>query len=207
MACDLSPVRPMAAPWRRMLWVVPLTIAAFLLPQMVYEQRPDLDRLGFLLAWLPVVAEILLGIGFMGIALRVAVPGLGMSRSMIGGLIVAALGLHVAVNAAIWLVSPTPVDYVWSLCLMCFRHELLLGLPFLLVVSWLAVRALPVRPRTIGLLSGLGGGVVADATFRLICPVSDPTHVMSGHLAPIFALGVLGYLLGFIWERSHYSTG
>jgi hypothetical protein len=99
------------------------------------------------------------------------------------------------------------VEYVWSLCLLCFRHELLLGLPFLLVISWLAVRALPVRPRTIGLLSGVGGGIVADATFRLICPGSDPTHVMSGHLAPIFVLGVLGYLLGFIWERFQYSTG
>jgi len=206
VAGDLRPVCPLAAPWRRMLWVVPLTIAAFLLPQIIMGQRPDLDRLGILLAWLPVIVQLLLGIGLMGMALREAVPGLGISRGMIGGLIVTAIGLHVAVNSAIWLSYPTTVENVWSLWWMCFRHELFIGIPFLLVVTWLAARALPVRPRTIGLLSGVGGGVIADATWRMVCPISEPSHVLSSHLAPVFVLGALGFLLGWVWERSRGAT-
>jgi hypothetical protein len=206
VSCDLKPVCPLATPWRRMLWVVPLTIVAFLLPQMIMGQRPDLARIGFLLAWFPVIVQLLLGLGLMGMALREAVPGLGVSRGMIGGLMVTAVGLHVVVNSAIWLYYPSTEESVWSLWWLCFRHELFLGIPFLLVVGWLAARALPVRPRTIGLLSGVGAGVMADATWRMVCPISEPSHVLSSHLAPVFVLGAIGYLLGWIWERSRCVT-
>jgi len=207
VSCDLKPVCPLAAPWRRMLWVVPLTIVAFLLPQLIMGPRPDLDQIGMVLGWLPMIVQLLLGLGLLGMALREAVPGIGISRGRIGGLMIAAIGLHVLVNAAIWRFYPTTVEGVWSLWWMCFRHELFLGIPFLLVVAWLAVRALPVRPRTIGLLSGVGAGVMADATWRMVCPISEVSHVLSSHLAPVFVLGALGYFLGWIWERSRYSIG
>ena len=206
VACDLKPVCPLAAPWRRMLWVVPLTIVAFLLPQLIMGQRPDLDRLGMLLAWLPVAVQFLLGFGLMGMALREAVPGLGISRGMIGAVIVTAIGLHLTVNSVVWLLYPMTAENVWSLWWLCFRHELFLGIPFLLVVTWLAARALPVRPRTIGILSGVGAGVIADATWRMVCPISEPSHVLTSHLTPVFVLGALGFLLGWFWERSRCAT-
>jgi hypothetical protein len=31
--------------------------------------------------------------------------------------------------------------------------------------------------------------------------------VLSSHLAPVFVLGALGFVLGWLWERSRYSTG
>jgi len=185
-----------------MLWVVPLAIVAFLAPLLILGPRPDLDRLGVGLAWLPVAVQLLLGFGLMAMALREAVPGFGISRGMIVGLIVAAIALHLAANSAIWLAYPTTSEKIWSLWWMCFRHELFLGVPFLVVVTWLAVRALPVRPCTVGLLSGVGGGVMADATWRMVCPISEPYHVFSSHLAPVFVLGAIGFLLGWIWEQS-----
>jgi hypothetical protein len=86
---------------------------------------------------------------------------------------------------------------------LCFRHELILGIPFLVVVTWLAARALPICARTVGLLSGVGGGVMADATWRMVCPVSEPSHVLSSHLGPVVFLGAIGFLLGWAWERVH----
>ena len=43
-------------------------------------------------------------------------------------------------------------------------------MPFLAVVTYLASRALPIRPRHVGLLAGFGGGVIADASWHLVCP-------------------------------------
>jgi hypothetical protein len=203
IAEEMKPVCPLAAPWKRILWVVPLAILAFFLPMTVLGPRPDLDQLGLLLAWLPVLVQLMLGVGFMAMALHEAVPGRCVSRGAVAGLIVAALALHVSVNGTIWWLYPVPADNTWSLWWLCFRHELILGIPFLVVVTWLAARALPICARTVGLLSGVGGGVMADATWRMVCPVSEPSHVLSSHLGPVVFLGAIGFLLGWAWERVH----
>jgi hypothetical protein len=203
IAEEMEPVCPLSAPWKRILWVVPLAVLAFFLPVGILGTRPDLDQLGVILAWLPVLVQLLLGIGFLAMALHEAVPGRCVSRGAVAALIVAALVLHGSVNAAIWWLYPVPAENTLSLWWMCFRHELILGIPFLIVATWLAVRALPICARTVGLVSGVGGGVMADATWRMICPVSQPSHVLSAHLGPIVFLGAIGFLLGWAWERAH----
>jgi hypothetical protein len=89
IASDMQPVCPLATPWKRILWVVPLAALAFVLPMLVMGPRPDLSRLGLVFAWLPVIVQLLLGIGFMAMALREAIPGLCISRGRIAWLIAA----------------------------------------------------------------------------------------------------------------------
>ena len=45
-----------------------------------------------------------------------------------------------------------------------------------------------------------GAGFAADASWRLICPYSDPGHVLLGHTAGILVLGLTGFLLGYLWS-------
>lgn len=201
IAADMKPVRPLPPPWVRLLWIVPLVGLLFVVPAAWFGVRNDLEELGPLLSWLPVAVQVLLGMTLLAMALREAIPGFGVSRALIAGFSLLALVLHVGVNVAIYLSYPMGAPAFWSSWWACFHYETLLGVPFLVVVTWLAAGALPVRPRTIGLLSGAGAGVLADASWRLICPVSTPSHFTSAHLGAVLLLACLGFGCGYAWER------
>lgn len=206
IASDIEPVRPLSPPWKRMLWAVPIAAILFVLPLLYFGVRPDLTHLGPLLSWVPVGVQLMLGLALLAMALREAIPGLGVPRNLVAGLALLALGMHVAVNLLIWLRYPMGYDNFLPTWWNCFQYEFLLGVPFLVVINWLAATALPVRPRTIGLLSGIGAGILADASWRMVCPVSAPSHVFSAHGGPIIILGTLGFLLGWLWERAKAAT-
>ena len=201
IAGDLEPVRPLPPPWMRLLWAVPITAAFLVLPWVYFGVRPDLEHLGPMLAWVPVAMQVALGLALLLMALHEAVPGLGIPRVLVVGFCLVALGLHLAVNLLIYIRYPMGYDDFLASWWACFRYEFLLGVPFLIVITYLAANALPVRPRTVGLLSGVGGGVIADASWRMVCPVSAPLHFLTAHLGTIVVLGAAGYLLGYLYER------
>ena len=101
----------------------------------------------------------------------------------------------------LWLRDPMGYEEFLSSFWGCFRYELLLGVPFLAVVTYLAAKALPARPQVIGALAGVGAGVISDASWRMVCPVSVPMHFLTAHLGGIVVLGFAGYLLG-LWFAS-----
>lgn len=201
IAADLEPVRPLPPAWKRLMWAVPIAGALLVLPWVYFGVRPDLERLGPLLAWVPVALQVTLGLALLLMALREAVPGLGIPRSVVLSFCLTALGLHLAANLLIYARYPMGYDDFLATWWACFRYEFLLGVPFLVVITYLAANALPVRPRTIGVLSGVGGGVIADASWRMVCPVSVPSHFLTSHLGSIVVLGALGYVLGYLYER------
>lgn len=201
VAADMRPVKPLAPPWKRVLWAVPLALIVTVWTLLYFGIR-DLDPVGPLLAWVPLGLQAVLGLALLLMALRESVPGMRISRSVVFATGMAALVLHIAVNILIWLRYPMGYDDFLSTWWQCFHYEFLLGVPFLVVVTYLAARALPVRPRLVGLLSGVGGGVIADASWRMVCPVSVPMHFLTSHLGAIIILGAFGYLVGATFERS-----
>jgi hypothetical protein len=198
VATDLRPVKPLPPPWQRVLWALPVAVVLCSGAWMYFGIRPDAADLGLLLAWVPVVMQVVLGLVLLAMALHEAVPGLRLPRGVAVGLVVGALAIHLAANLLIWTRHPLGYASFLRSWWPCFRYELLLGVPFLALITYLAARALPMQPRVICLLAGLGGGLIADASWRMVCPVSVPSHFLTAHLGSILALGATGYGLG-LW--------
>lgn len=201
VAGDLRPVRPLPAPWLRVLWAVPLAIGIAAFTLLYFGTRPDFAGLADLLTWVPVLLQVALGLAVLMLALHETVPGLKLARPVVFGVCLAALAVHLAANIILWLRDPMGYgDFIRSFVL-CVRYEFLIGVPFLALITYLAAKALPVRPSIVGLLAGIGAGVISDASWRMVCYVSVPAHFLTAHLGGIVVLGGAGYLLGWIFER------
>lgn len=200
VAADIEPVRPLPAPWLRVLWAVPLAVVIAATTLLYFGMRPDFQGLDDVLTWVPVLLQAALGLAVLTLALHETVPGMRIARSVVFGVCVAALAVHLAANIILWLRDPMGYGDFLSSFWACFRYELMLGVPFLALITYLAAKALPVRPSVIGALAGIGAGVVADASWRMICYVSVPSHFLTAHLGGMVALGLIGYLLGLVIE-------
>jgi hypothetical protein len=198
IARDLAPVSPLPPPARRLLAIVPLALLLLVASVVVFGLRRDAPRLGIALTWIASTLQAGLGLALIGAALRDAVPGTTLTRRTIAAIAAAASVTIVAITALTWMVSPTRIApgfaaYVWGICV---AGTTMGALPIVAVAAWLVSRAFPLRPMLVGALSGLGGGLIADAGWRLFCHFSDPLHVFGAHtlgvaLASLIALSAL----------------
>jgi len=191
---DLRPVRPLAAPGRRVLALLPLGLVLVVGVPVFWGWRGNFAQLGMVVAWGLSGLQALAGLLIVGTALREAVPGRELSAPAIGATFGAAAALFVGITLATALVQPTlePPDvwvrYVWE----CFWMDATSSIPALAAAAWLASRALPTRPAVAGAIYGLGAGLMADAGFRLFCWISTPLHVLVSHGGAILVLMVAG---------------
>ncbi len=201
VAADIEPVKPLPPPWVRILWAGPLAAVMAVGTLVYFELGSDLQGAGLAMSWLPMVLQITLGLAVLAIALQETIPGMRVARPVVYGVCLTALALHLAVNIIMWLRDPMGYEDFLVSWWGCIRYEILLGVPFLAIVTYMAGRALPIRPRYVGLLAGFGGGVIADASWRMVCPVSVPMHFLTAHLGGVLILGATGYLFGAFLER------
>ncbi|MGD8331272.1 MAG: NrsF family protein [Acidobacteriota bacterium] len=201
VSADLSPVRPLPAPWIRVLWAVPLAMLIAAAAIGYFGTRPDFEGLDDLMTWVPVLMQVALGLAVLTLALHETVPGLKIARPLVYGVCLAALAVHLAANLILWLRDPMGYSDFLSAFWGCLRYEFLLGVPLLALITYLSAKALPVRPSVVGTLAGIGAGVISDASWRMICYVSAPTHFLTAHLGAILVLGATGYLVGSVIER------
>ena len=202
VAADMRPVRPLAPPWMRVLWAVPIAVAIAAIVLLYFGLRPDYRGLEDVMTWVPVILQVALGFAVLVLALHETVPGMRISRPVVLGVCTGALAVHLAANIILWLRDPMGYGDFLSSLWGCFRYEVILGVPFLAVITYLAAKALPVRPQVIGALAGVGAGVISDASWRMVCPVSVPSHFLTAHLGGVIVLGFTGYLLGLWFARS-----
>jgi hypothetical protein len=198
---EMHPVQPLPAPWKRILMLSPVLVGILAMP-FVYYQAREVGDLGVILSWIPVAIQVVLACGLLMIALREGIPGWQMSATSVFALVLAAYGLQILVNLLIFLRAPLDSGGIGAISMWvgCFRIETLLGIPILVLVAWLVSRALPSRPLLAGFLAGTGAGFAAEASWRMICPYSDPGHVLVAHTGGILVLGVTGFLLGYVWS-------
>jgi len=201
VAADIEPVKPLSPPWVRILWAGPLAVVMAVGTLVAFGLRSDLQGVEVVIAWLPMILQISLGLAVLAIALQETVPGMRVAKPVVYGVCISALALHLAVNIIMWLRDPMGYEDFLTSWWSCIRYEILLGVPFLAIVTYMAGRALPIRPRYIGLLAGFGSGVIADASWRMVCPVSVPMHFLTAHLGGMLILGATGYLFGVFLER------
>src|SRR5262245_33188760 len=199
---DLRPVRPLAPPARRALWLLPFGLLALVGVPACWGWRSNLDALGAATTWGLSVAQALVALWLIGAALRESVPGRELSGRALA--FTAALGLlsFVGITLVTQHLLPTRVPagvwvrYAWE----CFGMAALSGVPLTAVAGWLAARALPTRPAVAGALYGLGAGLLGDSGVRLFCWVSTPSHVLIAHGAAIVAVMAGGAIASLAFE-------
>jgi hypothetical protein len=121
------------------------------------------------------------------------VPGRSWWPGALAAITAGAVALVTAVTVASWQASPVTLGRGWlAVGAICFAASALTALPATIVTSMLALAALPTRPAVTGLLAGLGGGVMADAGWRLFCHFSDPPPVFATHLGGVVRAALVG---------------
>jgi hypothetical protein len=203
IARDLKPARPLRSPFVRALVLVPLAVAIVVAVPALHFFRSDMGVIGFVRGWGFSIGQAIAGLVIVAAALREAIPGRSLSRSVIAGIVACGLAIPAALlvlTAASFDVGPGPGrDLVEGIG--CFRTSAIAALPALMVAAFLAARAFPVRPSVAGALYGLGGGLIADAGLRLYCEYSQPEHVILAHGGAIAASILAGIVLAFVSRR------
>jgi hypothetical protein len=148
------------------------------------------------LTWGASIAQALIGIWLIVLALREAVPGRELTVKLLVTAVALVLGFSASLTLQTWRVSPIGIRMAWALITTeCFVGTWITALPLLFGAVLLVSRAFPTRPWTTGLLAGLGAGATADAGWRLFCHFTTPGHVLLSHTAGMLAAGLAGALL------------
>ena len=201
---DLRPTRPLWSPLVRTLVLIPIAAAIVLAVPGLHFFRSDMAAIGFLKAWGFSFGQALAGLVIIAAALRESIPGRGLSRGAIAGIIAAGLAIPfvlLAVTASAFDVGPAP-GHALDEGIGCFRVSAISAIPALIAAAWLAARALPLRPAVAGALYGLGCGVIADAGLRLYCEYTVPEHVLFGHGGAILGAMAIGAIVSKVIPRS-----
>jgi hypothetical protein len=200
---DLKPVKPLAPPFQRSILLVPWTLLALATFWSRFGFRPDLSQLGAVLAWGLSIVQLLLALMVATSALRESTPGCGLPRTTIWSCALGAFGFHLAGLALAFRQSPFPAPPALASAELrgCLYYEFLIASPILLLGLWLLSRGLSFRPATAGALAGLAAGLLADSSWRLICPFTFPSHVLPSHTGPILGMVVIGAALGALVDR------
>lgn len=200
---DFAPVTPLAPPSRRALLLalpafVVLAVALLLLARgQGYPEVISLARGGVsLLEWLA-------GFGLLWLALREAVPGLGIGASRALAALSGGILLQILLGILIWQRTGAGLSGPGALAVgsQCASIEGAIGLPHLAIATWLALRALPIRPRWSGALAGAAAGLLADSIWHLACARNDLEHLLVWHFGATVAMTLLGAVSGSFWPR------
>jgi hypothetical protein len=156
------------------------------------------------MTWGPLILEVALGLVLVALALAESVPARGPARGPLAATLgtaalafVAQVLLTRSASAGVTVANPL-VTHGFD----CFALQVLVGLPALVLVALLVVRAAPLRAAWAGVLGGAGAGLLADGIYHLHCPITDLRHVLLWHGAAVLFLSLLGLTAGVAWERN-----
>jgi hypothetical protein len=198
---DLSPVKPLSAPWRGALLAATVGLVVVAGASLLRPLRGDLAMLSPTLVWGSLILQLAVGALLIGLALRESIPGSGVAKRI--ALAALALGYltHLAVALATWISVPSSPAGTLQCGVACMEHEVFFALPAFALVCLLILRALPMRAPMAGALAGAGTGLVADGGVHLFCPISSLGHVLVWHGGGFLAMVAVGLVLGLLWRQ------
>ncbi|MGE4221994.1 MAG: NrsF family protein [Vicinamibacterales bacterium] len=200
---DLAPVRPASTVGGVGRWL-PLALAVLVGLPLYVGVRSDAQQLGPWLTWGVSAVQFMTGIWFVWAGATEGRPDRRLPTRLLGGALGAAAVLVIGVTSLTYAVSPTTLGEAlppWRAGTFCFQGSVFAAAPLLLLAGGLLGRTLPGLPWLTGALFGAGAGMTADATWRLMCPVSDPWHVLTAHGGAVLALGALGAIAAEVAAR------
>ncbi len=136
IAVDYVPVRPLAAPIARTLWMVPLAVLTLMAAQFVFTLRLDAARLGWGRTWGISIAQVAVGLVVIAAALREAVPGRAWSRTAAALWIGIPIAIVLAVTWTTWDASPIRLRRGWYFVGgLCITGSIVSALPAVTLAS------------------------------------------------------------------------
>ena len=192
---SLTPVQPLVSPLRRALALAPMAVLLLVAAPLAFSFR-DIASLGWVWSWGASVAQLMIGLVVVAVALNESIPGRALSLRTIVALIVGIAVVFIAITVGSWSASPLSIPQQWwKIAGMCVAVSAASALPAIALSAILIVRAYPVRPGVAGGLAGAGCGLLADAGWRLFCHYSEPEHVLLAHLSAIALAALAGAIL------------
>lgn len=203
VARDLVPVRPLRPPARRAILLAVPALLVFAGAVMVLTDGGSADRLFSLYGGGISLVEWLGGLALLWLALREAVPGMGIGGRRALAAVVAGVALQLVLGLFDWQRTGGALSGPAAMAIggKCASIVGAIGLPQLAIAIWLALRALPIRPRWSGALAGAAAALLADAIWHLACVRADLQHLLVWHLGATVAMAALGALGGSFLPR------
>lgn len=195
---DFAPVAPLSPPSRRaLLLALPAFIVLTAAVLVLARSREPLGALSLVGGGVSLF-EWLAGFGLLWLALREAVPGLGVGAGRALAALSGGVLLQLLLGILIWQRTGAGLTGSGALAVgsQCATIEGAIGLPHLAIATWLALRALPIRPRWSGALAGAAAGLLADSTWHLACARNDLEHLLVWHFGATVAMTVVGAVAG-----------
>jgi hypothetical protein len=199
LVADLKPVArpgriwPLLTAWLTLSWVVVLIAMLLVAPFRpgAFQQLLSVPRF-FIENLIGLLSFALLALA----AFKLAIPG----RARLPGSLWLPLLLMAAWIAAylLDLFAPSLTPSMLGKRPWCFVEVLAFGAPVLLFALFQLRRLAPIHRRGRGFLIGLAAGAIPGSLMQLAC-MYQPGHILTHHIAPIFALGLVGALVGSYW--------
>ncbi len=200
---DFAAVAPLAPPWRRACALGLPSLVILSAAVVLLARRAGVSGVFSLSGGGVSLVEWLAGLFLIWLALREAVPaqGVGAGRSMLA--LAGGVGLQLVLGLVLWQRTGAGLSGPGAVAAgaQCASIEGAIGLPHLAIATWLALRALPIRPRWSGALAGAAAGLFADALWHLACPRNDLEHLLVWHFGATVAMTLLGAVAGSFWIR------
>jgi hypothetical protein len=200
---SFGPVKPLPVPWKRAIWIFPVSLLLTGITLMSFHLRPDYAAFRPMAFWGFCLLQIIASYLILTVSLEACIPG----SARASGFFIAAglLGLAVQVSLSwfIYRISPNfPAPGLeWHLGTACMLGVCMLGILALFSGFLLARAGLPIRARVAGVLFGLASGLAAEASWRVHCPITSWKHILLFHDGAIVAMAACGVILGLIWEK------
>lgn len=202
LAADYCAVRPLPSPLARALWVAPFAVIALLAAPVYFSVRADVNQLGWALSWGTSLTQAALGFLVIAAALRESIPGRTWHPAAVAAWIVVSLAVVIAVTLITSQVSSIPLRReFWAVGAVCLGGSAATALPVIAIANVLAARAYATRPAILGVLLGIGGGLTADAGWRMFCHFGEPSHVLSAHAGGVVVAALAGAALALTLRR------
>lgn len=203
---DWGPIKPFAPPWKRSAFLFGVWLILAALNLTLFGPRPDADVLGPWYFWILPIVQLLSAYAVIVLGVRLTVPGSAAAPSVVAGLAFLGAAVHLAVSWMIFQISPVEVEAGRHILisLVCLVFTLSLSILPLVLALVMSRRGMPSRPAVVGLACGFACGLSAEAVWRMHCPYSSWSHILSSHTAAVLAAVLLGWILSLVFFR-HYG--
>jgi hypothetical protein len=194
---DLRAVRPWPAPWKDALRLTPLALGILVALPVLVGLRQDAVAVGPIVAWGVSILQVVMGLVLIWMATREGRPVRRFPRGLVTVALAAAGFMVVAVSFVTFSKSPTHVPHgisPWLVGMICYFGNAVAAAPLFALAAWFHSRFVSPRPALAGGLYGTGAALMANAGWRLICPISTPWHVLTAHGGSLVSIALLSAL-------------
>ncbi len=195
LVADLAPVRARRA-WRDGALVLGLALVELTLVLTMSRPRPDMmvAMHGPMFWWKMASCLVLALTG--GVAAVLALDPAGAPRRWWTGLaVVGAVAVAVLLGTSMDMPEGLAARLDWREGVLCAGLTLAYALPMALLLTWLARRAAPTRPRLVAWAAGLGSAGWGAFAFAWSCWHDDPLYVVIWYGGAVLLCAVLARVL------------